>query len=445
MGVARDLTKDTDTIRSSSSRGVPNWVVENFATLERGLNGQKASAMHALRSRALELFKKHGFPGPKSEDWKYTNLRDLAERSFRLSSGKSSLSLDNIRPYLIGGEFAPRVVFVDGVLSGDLSNIELGQSGIKGIEVRKADYSDFRSESEHPLIALNTSFVSDALSITAGANQESRQIIHLLFVASGKEKDIFVTPRIIVNVGSGAGVDILESHVGLNNGAYFTSPLIEINVEANGKINYYKLGLESQEAYHLGNLVLRQERDSRSDISFFSFGGQLVRNEARITLDGENCHAAVNALTVTNGTQHVDNHTVIDHAKPHSESRERIKGIYDDKAKGVFNGTIIVREDAQKTNAFQSNQTILLSNDASIDTKPQLKIWADDVRCTHGATVGQLDETALFYLRSRGIGKVEARNLLINAFASEVINEVRHEELKTRLSELLIAKLGESR
>lgn len=237
-------------------------------------------------------------------------------------------------------------------------------------------------------------------------------------------------------------MEVIETYAGINDGGYFTNSVTEIFAKPGAKVRHAKLGFESAQALHLGKIGVRQERDSSVATLAFTIGGALVRNEVDPVLDGTGCEGVLNGLTILDDTQHVDNCTVIDHAQPNSESHELFKGIYLGKSRGVFSGTIIVRQDAQKTNAIQNNQSLLLSDEASIETKPQLKIWADDVKCTHGATVGQLDEDAMFYLRSRGIPLEAARNMLVHAFASDVLREETNESLRAYLETRLLQKLG---
>jgi Fe-S cluster assembly protein SufD len=437
---------------------IPQWVTGNFDALEKVINGHKSKPIHKIRKQAIELFKKTGMPSPSDEEWKYTNISEISSNNFKLSQRPTELKQDQISSYFAGGAENPRVVFVDGKFSAELSNAFAEENKIAGLKISQfssvledpAAFKEFYSsinlkdenfETEQAIVALNTSFAAEGLGINIAPQTAIPGFLHLMFVTSSAQSDVFSPIRIMLSAAKGSSVSILESHIGLGTQNYFSAPVTEISAAENSEVNYFKIGLESENAYHLGNIMLRQERDSRTNLMFFTTGGKLVRNEVRVKIDGSNANASINGLTVLDNLQHVDNHTVIDHALPHSESREKIKGIYAGKSKGVFNGTIIVRKDAQKTNAYQSNQTVLLSKDASIDSKPQLKIWADDVKCTHGATVGQLDEDALFYLRSRGLDKNTARNLLVHAFASEVLTEIKEEKIKAYLEIRLGEKL----
>lgn len=452
-------TANTEIDTSVPSAGIPEWVRINFEALENSLNGNKTKPIHKVRKQALELLKLKGLPTPKDEEWKYTNISEVSSKNFKLNQASSKLKLDDISKYLIAGNDAHRLVFVDGRFTSELSNLELGNEAVKGLSLSSlnsalenaAQFKDYYSSisldgkdfaTDLAIVALNTAFANEGLAINVSGGTKIEKSIQLLFVTTAKEEGVFSPARVLINAAKGSSIDVVESHVALGEKYYLSAPLTEINIAENAEVNFYKIGSENQASYHLGNIILKQERDSRSNIMLFTLGGKIVRNEVHLKLNGNNCNAMINGLSVLSGQQHVDNHTVIDHAMPNSESREKIKGIYADKSKGVFNGTIIVREDAQKTNAYQSNQTILLSKDATIDTKPQLKIWADDVKCTHGATVGQLDDNAMFYLRSRGIEKNTARNMLVHAFASEIFSEIKEESLKVHLETLLSDKLN---
>jgi Fe-S cluster assembly protein SufD len=263
--------------------------------------------------------------------------------------------------------------------------------------------------------------------------------IHVAFLTTGSGEPVVSHPRVVVVAGENSQATIVESYVGIEEGVYFTNAVTEIVAGESSVIDHYKLQRESREAFHVATVQIHQARSSNFSSHYFGFGGALVRHEARVRLDAEGCECTLNGLYLAGGSQHLDNHTVIDHVKPHCTSHELYKGILDGKAHGVFNGKIYVHEDAQKTDAKQTNQTLLLSQDAVINTKPQLEIFADDVKCTHGATVGQLDAEGIFYLRSRGIGLQEARSLLTYAFANDIIRQVKIEPLRAQLEELLSA------
>lgn len=432
------------------------WPSLSFELLEKSLNGEKKLPIHAQRKAALAALMQTGFPTPQLEEWRYTNVSEVVRQPLSLSQRVTELRPEQVRPYLVPGLNGSVMVFVDGVFSAALSTIQ--KEGIQqesGVSIRQlastidgsnvgqaekqlATQANFR---EHAFVALNTAFLKDGVVISIEKNRSVEQPIQLLFISTATQERMLTTPRVLVTAAEGSKACIVESYAGLGANSYLTSAVSEIFIAENASLEHYKIGREGEAGSHIGSLFVKQAANSNFRSHTFTFGGRLTRNEITMVLDGEGIDSSLIGLSVIRGDQHVDNHTVIDHAKPHCLSTERFKGIYGDRSKGVFNGTIIVRQDAQKTNAIQSNQSLLLSNEATIDTKPQLKIWANDVKCTHGATVGQLDDEALFYLRSRGVPKDEARRMLIQAFAGDIVNEVRREELREYLEQLLLQRL----
>jgi Fe-S cluster assembly protein SufD len=293
--------------------------------------------------------------------------------------------------------------------------------------------------------ALNTAFLQDGafVSVPGGALLEIP--VHILFVSTGMEAEFISSPRNLIVAERNSQVSIIESHVSLSDNVYFTNSVSEIVLGENAVVEYDKLQIESSRAYHIGSTHIQQERSSNFTSNAISLGGLLVRNNVSVVLDGEGAEATLNGLYLGTGVQHIDNHTTIDHAKPRCPSHELYKGILSGKSRGVFNGKIKVRKDAQKTDAKQTNKNLILSDEASVDTKPQLEIFANDVKCTHGATIGQLDEEAIFYLRSRGVDVDRARDLLIYAFASDVVDRIKVEPLRDLLHEMIHARLEKER
>lgn len=333
-----------------------------------------------------------------SEDWKYTNLSEVLSRKYTIGEKVKA-----------EGEFISDFTSIL-VVNGHTENLQ---------KVKEID-------SSLPFVRLNTQFSPGAFELTLSPETP----VHIVYVTKGD--NVFSSPRCIVK---GEGL-LVESFVG--EGAYLNCPVTTFEVSPNKRIEHVRIIQETGD--HISSVLARLNRDSYFSSTAFSFDGKLIRNDVVMTLAGENGFGVLNGLSIGKGSQHIDNNTVIDHAVPHCESRELYKGIYDDTSKGVFGGTIIVRPDAQKTNAIQSNRAILLSDDATIDTRPQLKIWADDVKCTHGATVGKLDEDALFYLRSRGVPSKLARAMLIKAFASEV--QISNDQVAELVESLIASKLG---
>ena len=305
--------------------------------------------------------------------------------------------------------------------------------------LRHADYKT------HAFVALNTAFVADGAFIEIPKGLVLEKPIHLLYVSDAAGQPVVSHPRNLIVAGRESQVGVIESYVALSEAAYFTNAVTEVVAGEGAVVDYCKAQQESDLAFHYARVQVRQERSSSVSIHSFALGAALLREEVQTVLDGEGAEAALNGLFVIAGRQHVDNHTVIDHAKPHCSSRELYKGILEGKSTGVFNGKIIVRKDAQKTDSKQSNKNLLLSEDAVINTKPQLEIFADNVKCTHGATIGQINPEAVFYLRSRGIAWEEARNLLTYAFANELMERLKYGPLRQRLSGGLFARLAKAR
>ena len=267
--------------------------------------------------------------------------------------------------------------------------------------------------------------------------------IHIVHVTTAASEGRVATPRLRIDAEQEAQVTVVESHVGAQGVRYLSLPVGEIVAASGSIVDYYRLQLESEAAHHVSGLSVEQHKDSVARAHIFSFGGALVRNNAHMVLNGAGAQSVINGLSLLSGSQHVDNTTTIHHREPNTESREHFKGIYAKDSRGVFSGTIVVDKIAQKTNAFQSNQALLLSSNASIDSRPQLKIWADDVKCTHGATVGQLDAEAMFYLQSRGISKEDARAFLVHAFASEVLTSVQCAPVKEYVEAAISERLAD--
>jgi Fe-S cluster assembly protein SufD len=424
-----------------------NHYLSQFEELERELGDRDPPWLRRLRKTAIARFAELGFPTARNEDWKFTNVGALVKVPFRLAEparhdlyGEDSPRRD-ARP----GEYrlvfengthwpaqSPRLALPSGTLIGGLAE------AIKKHSEHVEPYlgRHVRHE-EHAFTALNTAFIRDGAFIFIPEGKVIGEPLHLVFMTVNEEPTLS-HPRNLIVAGRNSHVTIVEHHFG--RGSYCTNAVTEIVVGDGAVIDHYKQQDEDREAFHIATTAVHQARGSNFRTHYFGLGGKLVRNEVHVRFDGEGCEATVNGLYLASGTQHMDNFTVIDHAKPHCASHELYKGILDGKAHGVFNGKIFVRPDAQKTDAKQTNQTLLLSEDAIINTKPQLEIFADDVKCTHGATVGQLDPNQLFYLRARGLGEAEARNLLTFAFANDVIGRIKVESLRRQLEEMLMSR-----
>ncbi len=437
----------------------PNWVSEGYRSAAGSHTSALAARFERLRSQAMTDFAAQGLPSPSREDWKYTNVVPLAKANFTLlGPGAVTTKEMSAARSILGAELsALRAVFINGHYISELSALEAGLSRCRIATLASLldgsckDADLLRSmenylgtlapNRENSFAAMNMACVRDGIVVFAPRNSKLEAPLHIAWLNGSASERAMVFPRVLVVAEDHSEVAIIETFQALDGGQYLSNQVTEICMAPGAKVDHYKIQLESEAAFHYGAICAATERNCEFRTHTFSFGGTLVRNEVYPTLNGEGGVGVLNGLTVLAGSQHADNTTVIDHAKPHCESHELYKGIYGGRSSGAFSGTIIVRPDAQKTNALQTNQSLLLSPDAHVDSRPQLKIWADDVKCTHGATIGQLDENALFYLRSRGVPSTEARNMLIHAFASDVISGVRVAALRTFLEELLSVKL----
>jgi Fe-S cluster assembly protein SufD len=421
----------------------------NFAEFEREAAALGSAEVQRTRRAALRRFSELGFPNQRNEDWRFTNVAPLAKIPFKLAArDKSELNLKELEEVACPLGSSVRLVFINGHFAPELSSARKLPAGVvvdslaealqrqsEFVESHLGKYAKYQNQ---PFTALNTAFIRDGALVSIPRGKVLEDPIYLLFVTTTRGEGSVAHPRNLIVVGENSQVRLVEAYVGLEEELYFTNAVTELVAGENTIIDHYKLQRESQEAFHIGTLQVQQNRCSNFSTHYIGLGGALVRNEIRVVLDGEGCEATINGLYMAGGRQHMDNQTVLDHAKPHCASHELYKGILDGRAHGVFNGKIFVHQDAQKTDAKQTNQTLLLSDDAIINTKPQLEIYADDVKCTHGATVGQLDAEAIFYLRTRGISAEEARNLLTYAFANDIIGRIQIESLRARLEELLV-------
>jgi Fe-S cluster assembly protein SufD len=430
-----------------------NIYLSNFAQFEKSLPVRDGhSWLHGIRKAALRRFSELGFPTTRNEDWKFTNVEPIAKIPFQtmLSYDPNGETLDWIERASYALPDCIRLVFVNGFFSAELSTPPYNQGGAivtslanalaihsDRIEPYLARYADFDN---HAFTALNTAFIRDGAFISVPKGQSIDRPIHFIFAAVSRGEGCVTHPRNLILAGPHSKLTVVETYVGLEEEAYFTNAVTEMLAAEGANIDHCKILRESEEAFHVATTRLHQARGSKVASQFVSLGGSLVRNEARAVLDDEGCECTLNGLYLARDQQHIDNHTVIDHAKPNCTSHELYKGILDGRAHGVFNGKIFVRQDAQKTDAKQTNQTLLLSEDAVINTKPQLEIYADDVKCTHGATVGQLQDEAIFYLRSRGIGEREAKSLLTFAFANDIIGRLPVSALRSHLEDYLLSQ-----
>jgi Fe-S cluster assembly protein SufD len=431
--------------------------VEYFTGWERRLNGASHTPVHALRKAALQKFVSLGFPTTKDEEWRFTNVTPIAAGDFHpvLDSADHAAIEGDVSRQALPVADAVRLVFVDGHYVQGLSKVghlppgadigSLAEAIAKDPEFIQRQLEGRSAFGENAFTALNTAFLIDGAFIRLPDGLEMKSPIHCLFLASGGKDPFLSTPRNLILVGRNASVSIVETYASTGRNIHWTNVLTEVRVGEGALVEHDRIQIESADAFHVGTVRILQERESKVTANSITLGGKLVRNDVTAVFGGDDAECTLNGLSVATGDQHVDNHTVIDHALPNCASHELYKSILDGRARGVFNGKIFVRKDAQKTDAKQTNKTLLLSDDATIDTKPQLEIFADDVKCTHGATVGQLDDEQVFYLRSRGIGEADARDLLTFAFATDIINRIHVEPLRAVLDTLLRARLRQGR
>jgi Fe-S cluster assembly protein SufD len=405
-----------------------------------------------LRREAGERFARMGLPHARIEDWKYTSVRPIAKRDFaRPDASAATADAGAIEALRIPGLDAHRMVFVNGHYASALSDQSGAGSGVSvrslaGLLAENPDALRDRLGSAAPVdfsgfTALNTAFSDDGAVVDIARNCRADRPIELLFVSTAQEEPIAAHPRVLISAGHHAEATIIEHYVGLDDARNLTNAVTEASLDAGARIRHYRVQRESRKGFHIGSLHVNQAGDSRLEQHNVNIGGQLVRTDINTALNAEGAETLYNGLYLANGRQHVDTHTRINHNVPNTTSEEAYRGILDGHARGVFNGRVYVAPHAQKTAAYQSNDNLLLSGKAEIDTKPELEIYADDVVCTHGATVGQLDTQALFYLRSRGVDHETARGLLLYAFAEATIERMDIEALRTWLQGFVIDEL----
>jgi Fe-S cluster assembly protein SufD len=420
----------------------------DFERFEKETVRNGRSWTHPLRKAAISRFAEVGFPTVRDEEWKYTSVAPIVRVRFRRPPRRSSGALSAVLKQFGFAELAEnRLVFVNGHYSERLSSIHSMPEGVKICSLSAAliDHpavvqpylARYASYQDHSFVALNTAFMEDGAFVYIPKGRVIEAPIHLLFVSSSEQDAAVSYPRNMIVVDSGSQVKVIESYVGLENELYFTNGVTEIIAGENSVIDHCKLEKESQKAFHVATLQVHLNRNSNFVSHSIALAGALVRNDVNVALVGEGIDCALNGLYLGGGEQHIDNHTRIDHFKPRCVSRELYKGVLDGKARAVFNGKIVVQKDAQKSDARQTNKNLLLSEEAMIDTKPQLEILNNDVKCTHASTIGRLDEDAVFYLRSRGIGLEAARALLTHAFAGEIVSQIRIARVRAELDRLV--------
>lgn len=411
------------------------------------------SPLHDLRSEAIKTFEDQGFPTKKEESWKYTSLKSLLKEDYSLfPKQENNIEFKEVKKYFLHEIDTYKVVFVDGVYNSFLSetthdklDVCLLSSALSKKKYESVIEAYFNKVADRDsLPSLNTAFAKEGAYIYVPNHVEADKPIEVINFATGNEAAIMLQPRNLIVVGENAHVQIIERHQSLSGNAVLTNSVTEIYAEKRAHLDYYKIQNDQAGASLIDHTYVQQERDSICNVHTFSFGGKLTRNNLSFFQKGEHCDSVLKGITILEEKQHVDHNTLVHHISPNCESHQDYKGIFDGSSTGVFNGKVLVDREAQKIDAFQQNNNILISDKSTINAKPQLEIFADDVKCSHGCTIGQLDEDALFYLRSRGIGKKEAGALLMYAFANNVLKSVKIPELKKRINMLIALKIGVS-
>ena len=425
-------------------------LVSSFMAFEEKIDVQ--TDLHDIRTAAIKNFENKGFPTKKEEAWKYTSLNAILKNDFSVfPNTENTIEYRDVKKYFLHEIDSYKVVFVDGVFSSNLSStthdgidVCLMLSALNKPKYKMVidTYFNQIASKDESLTSLNTAFANEGAYINIPKSKVADKPIEIMYFSTGSEKALLVQPRNLVIVGENSHVQIIERHQCLNDNAVLTNSVTEIFAAKRAIVDYYKIQNDAAEANLIDNTYVSQKQESHVSVQTFSFGGNLTRNNLNFYHFGERLTSTLNGITIIGEKQHVDHYTLVHHAAPNCESFQDYKGIFSDRATGVFNGKVYVEKEAQKTNAFQKSNNILLSDKATINAKPQLEIFADDVKCSHGCTVGQLDETALFYMQQRGIPKKEAKALLMYAFTNEVIESIKIPELKQRITKIIAMKLG---
>jgi len=409
------------------------------------------SDVHDIRSTALENFEDLGFPTRKLEAWKYTSLNSVLKQDYSLFPSKEiTIELADVKKYFIHEIDSYKVVFIDGKYSSFLSqtthehyDVCLMSSALSSAKYKPVIEKYFNKVAKQDnLTSLNTAFAVEGAYINIPKNTEVKKPIQIINFTTGSEVATMVQPRNLIVVGENSQVQIIERHQSLTSNAVLTNVVTEIFADKASNVDYYKIQNDKITASLVDNSYIEQQSNSVVAVHTFSFGGNITRNNLNFYQKGEHIDSILKGVTIIEGKQHVDHHTLVHHIEPNCESHQDYKGIYDERSTGVFNGKVIVEKEAQKTNAYQQNNNVLVDDKATINAKPQLEIFADDVKCSHGCTIGQLDDEALFYMQQRGIPQKEGKGLLMFAFANTVLESVKIPEVKQRITKLIATKLN---
>lgn len=407
-----------------------------------------------LRETALDRFKEVGFPSVKEEDWKYTNVAPLTRLGFQRHLEASKVTQEDVSQLGCFEAKESQLVFVNGVLRKELSSLRDLPEGVVAVDLREAINTESYQEliREHlargvdyntnGFIALNTAMLESGAFVLIPKDIDISQPLSLLFVSDANGGNVASFPRVLVIAGENSKATLIESYANAGNGVSFTNAVVEITLRDSARLEHYKIQRESPSSFHIAATNATLGANASYDSTAINFGAQLSRHDVTVKMPHEGAECWVDGLYVVSSGQHTDTHSIIDHQQPHCTSRQLYKGILDGKSRAVFNGKIFVRHGAQKTDAMQTNKNLLLSKEARVDTKPQLEILADDVKCAHGAAVGQIDEDELFYLQTRGIHPELARNLLTYGFAEEVIGKIKVDSIRAELDAAVLNRLN---
>ena len=425
-------------------------LLSSFMAFEERVDVQ--TELHDVRTSALKNFENKGFPTKKDEAWKYTSLNAILKNDFSVfPKNETAIEFRDVKKYFLHEIDTYKVIFIDGVFSSNLSStthegidVCLMSSALNKPKYKMVidTYFNKVASKDESLTSLNTAFANEGAYINIPKSKVADKPIEIMYFSTGSEAALLVQPRNLVIVGENSHVQIIERHQSLNENPVLTNSVTEIFAQKRAIVDYYKIQNDNHEANLIDNTFVSQQKESHVSVHTFSFGGNLTRNNLNFFHFGERLTSTLNGITIIGEKQHVDHYTLVNHATPNCESFQDYKGIFSDRSTGVFNGKVYVEKEAQKTNAFQKSNNILLGDKSTINAKPQLEIFADDVKCSHGCTVGQLDETAMFYMQARGIPKKEAKALLMYAFSNAVIENIKIPELKKRITTIIANKLG---
>ncbi|MFQ5933501.1 MAG: Fe-S cluster assembly protein SufD [Dehalococcoidia bacterium] len=427
--------------------------LSQYEAFRKGCGAESPGWLQQIQAAGISRFEANGFPTPRHEDWKYTNVAPIARARFTPAwdCTYDSPTAAQIEAFTIGGPEGCKLVFLNGTYSEELSSLPGFPRGVVVGSLAEAATLDSGPVREHlgqyadiednGFTALNAAFVRDGAFVYVPDGVALGQLVHLLFLSTAREEEIVSHPRNLIILGKGSRATVVGSYIGLNGGTYFTNAVTEVVVGANARFDYYKLQREGQTAFHVDTTQVLQGQESQVTSLYLDVGAALGRNNLNLDMKGDGGSCSLNGLFITGARQHIDNHTTVDHVNSYTRSRQLYKGILDGRSRAVFNGKVVARRGTHQVDAHQANRNLLLSDRAEVNTKPQLEIFADDLKCSHGATVGQLDEEAIFYMNSRGIDREEARRFLISGFARQVVDLIEAEEVRCVVEEVVTERL----